>query len=323
MIKNMKCKICNNSIGNKVYEVKEMMFGFRDKFTYFQCSICGCLQISEFPVEMSRYYPTNYCSFLLPPTRKSRNPIKRLTKKMRGRYAILNKGVLGKLIYTFFPNDTLRMLSHICLTENSAILDVGCGSGSLLDYLSEIGFKHLLGVDPYIKEDIEYDNGLKILKKSIHKLDGKWDLIMFHHSFEHIPDPLETLQSVARLLTKGGVCLIRVPTVSSYAWEHYKENWVQLDAPRHFFLHSIKDIALLAEKVNLDLEKIVYDSTDFQFWGSEQYIRDIPLTAPRSYSVDPTNSIFSVFKIAAFKQKAKELNLKNQGDSCAFFLRKK
>jgi len=160
----MKCKICNNSIGNKVYEVKEMMFGFRDKFTYFQCSICGCLQISEFPVEMSRYYPTNYCSFLLPPTRKSRNPIKRLTKKMRGRYAILNKGVLGKLIYTFFPNDTLRMLSHICLTENSAILDVGCGSGSLLDYLSEIGFKHLLGVDPYIKEDIEYDNGLKILK---------------------------------------------------------------------------------------------------------------------------------------------------------------
>ncbi|UCG28508.1 MAG: class I SAM-dependent methyltransferase [Bacteroidales bacterium] len=318
----MKCKICNNSHENKVYEVKEMMFGFRDIFTYFQCSICGCLQIAEFPVDMSRYYPSNYFSFLLPSTQRSGNRIKRLIKKKRGRYAIFNKGVLGKLIYTFFPNDTLRMLSRICLTENSAILDVGCGSGFLLNYLSEIGFKHLLGVDPYIKEDIEYENGLKILKKSIHKLDDKWDLIMFHHSFEHIPDPLETLQSVSRLLTERGVCLIRIPTVSSYAWEHYKENWVQLDAPRHLFIHSIKDIALLAEKVNLVLEEIVYDSTDFQFWGSEQYIRDIPLTAPHSYSVAPSNSIFSDIEIASFKQKAKELNQKNQGDSCAFFLRK-
>lgn len=323
MVKNMKCKICNNSNENNMYEVKEMMFGFRDKFTYFQCSICGCLQIAEVPIDMSKYYPPNYYSFLLPSPQGSKKLIKRLIKNLRNQYAVLNKGVLGKYINTFFPNEILQTLSGIHLTENSAILDVGCGTGSLLYDLKEIGFKHLLGVDPYIKEDIEYENGLKIFKKSIHELDGKWDLIMFHHSFEHIPNPTDTLHSVSRLLTKNGVCLIRVPTVSSYAWEHYRESWVQLDAPRHFFLHSIKSITLLAEKADLNLEKIVYDSTDFQFWGSEQYIRDVPLTDPHSYNVvDPSNSIFSNKEIAAFKQKAKELNLKNQGDSCAFFLRK-
>ena len=144
---------------------------------------------------------------------------------------------------------------------------------------------------------------------------------MFHHSFEHIPDPTETLWSVSRLLTKKGICLIIVPTVSSYAWEHYRENWIQLDAPRHFFLHSIKSITLLAKKVNLNLEEIVYNSTDFQFWGSEQYLKNIPLKDPRSYGVDPSNSIFSNTEITVFKQKAKKLNLKNQGDACAFFLR--
>ncbi len=321
MEKNMKCKICNNSNGNKVYEVKEMMFGFRDKFTYFQCSKCGCLQIADFPEDMSKYYPSNYYSFLLPSLEGSKNPMKRFIKNLRNSYAIQKKGALGKLIYTFFPLESHQWASRVHLSKNITILDVGCGSGSLLHSYKEIGFRNLLGIDPYIKDDIEYKNGLKILKKSIHKLDGKWDLIMFHHSFEHIPDPTETLWSVSRLLNKKGICLIIVPTVSSYAWEHYRENWVQLDAPRHFFLHSIKSITLLAEKVNLNLEEIVYNSTDFQFWGSEQYLKNIPLKDPRSYGVDPSNSIFSNTEITVFKQKAKKLNLKNQGDACAFFLR--
>lgn len=318
MVKNMKCKICNSSNENRIYEVKEMMFGFRDRFTYFQCAMCGCLQIAEIPVDMSRYYPSNYYSYRL----SSPNPIKRLAIKLRDGYAIHNRGVLGKFIYTLFPDEWFQMLSRVHLTANSAILDVGCGSGSHLYRLKEIGFEYLLGVDPYIEKDIEYENGLEILKKSIDELDGNWDLIMFHHSFEHIADPTKTVQSVARLLTRKGVCLISVPIVSSYAWEHYRENWVQLDAPRHFFLHSIKSVTLLAEKANLSVEKVVYDSSDFQLWGSEQCVRDIPLTAPHSYAVDPSNSIFSDTEIAAFRQKARELNLTNQGDTCTFFLRK-
>lgn len=57
---------------------------------------------------------------------------------------------------------------------------------------------------------------------------------MFHHSFEHIADPFETLCSVRRLLSSG-TCLIRIPIVDSWAWENYGVNWIQIDAPRHFF----------------------------------------------------------------------------------------
>jgi 2-polyprenyl-3-methyl-5-hydroxy-6-metoxy-1,4-benzoquinol methylase len=310
----MKCRICNNKNGNKIYEVREMMFGFRDKFTYFQCSECGCLQIGEIPEDMSKYYPSNYYSFSEFSNQDSVNYVRKLIRTLRNRYAVLNKGVLGKFIYRFFPSEEWQLLSEAHLTENSAILDVGCGDGSFLCLIKEMGFKHLLGIDPYIKQDIDFNNGLKIIKKYIHEINGEWDLITFHHSFEHISDPLETLQSVSKLLTKRGVCLIRVPTVSSYAWEHYRENWVQLDAPRHFFLHSIKSMGLLAAKANLNLEKVIYDSHAIQFSGSEQYLQDIPLIEP--------HSIFSKAEITAFQQKAKELNSKNQGDACAFILRK-
>jgi len=321
----MKCRVCGNSENNKRYEVKEMMFGFRDTFTYFQCAKCGCLQILEFPIDMTKYYPPNYYSFSAIP-QKVKNPIKRVLRRLRDRYAIFNKGLIGKIVYSYYPEESLKIFSYISLDEKSTILDIGCGNGLLLYTLKEAGFKNLLGLDPYIKENIEYKNGLKILKKSIHEFketEGNWDLVMFHHSFEHIPDPLETCQATSRLLAKNGICLIRIPTVSSYAWEHYRENWVQLDAPRHFFLHSIESISLLAKMANLTLDKVVYDSTEFQFWGSEQYLRDIPLHDPRSYDKNPEKPIFSEEEINSFKEKAKELNSKKKGDSCAFFLRKR
>lgn len=316
----MKCRICDNSENNKEYEVKEMMYGFRDRFIYFQCSKCGCLQISEILSDMSKYYPSEYYSFAL---NISEHPIKIFIKNLRNNYAVFNKGIIGKFIMTGFPNESMRSLSKVHLTKTSSILDVGCGRGILLNDLQKIGFKNLWGVDPYIPEKyIRNENGFKIIKNRVHNINGKWDLIMFHHSFEHLPNPAETLQAVSRLLANGGICLIRIPTVSSFAWEHYKTNWVQIDAPRHFFLHSVDSMRILAEENQMVLKEVVYDSMDFQFWGSEQNAKDIPSMSEQSYSINPKKSIFSSSEIKMFKQKAKKLNSENNGDQAVFYLKK-
>lgn len=322
-MKSMKCKICNTSSETELFEVKEMMFGYRDKFIYFQCPHCECLQISEIPSDISKYYPSNYYSFNANNVHGLKSTIKGIIRKIRNNYAFNNKGFIGKIIYIYYPNYVLKLMSEIKLNKENSILDVGCGSGALLYDLKELGFKKLLGVDPFIEKDILYQNNLKIQKKSVHQVDGKWDMIMLHHSFEHVADPLETLESVSKLLNNDGICLIRVPTASSFAWQHYKENWVQLDAPRHYFLHSVKSIHYLAEKVNLTVEKIVYDSTDFQFWGSEQYIKNIPLTDSNSLFVNSKSSVFSHNEIQNFKDKTAKLNQENNGDTFAVFLRKK
>ena len=318
----MKCRICDNESGNKSYTVREMMFGTRDEFLYFQCASCKCLQIASPPHDVSKYYPAGYYSFSSE-SFQNKNIFKNWLRIKRDYYAIFRKGLIGKLVNFFMPDKMLLMLSHCNLNSNKSILDVGCGNGYLLYKLRECGFKNLQGTDPYIENDIIYQNGLKIQKKSIYEITGTWDLIMLHHSFEHMDKPEEVLTTISSLLNTNGICLLRIPTVSSYSWGHFRTNWVQLDAPRHFFLHSVESINLLAKKANLSLENIVYDSRDFQFWGSIQYEKDIPLNDSRSYSVNPKQSIFTKAEIMSFKKKANELNLANNGDSAAFFLVKK
>jgi len=296
------------------------MVGSRDEFDYLECSNCKCLQIVEIPASMSKYYPANYHSFapISPPNR-----FRRSLARLRNNYAVSNQGVIGKLLYRYIPPKiALRSLAHLQLDHSARILDVGCGTGILLNALGDVGFTNLLGVDPFLSADVEYENGVKLLKKTIHEIAAEFDVIMFHHAFEHIPDPGPTLEAVHELLAPGGSCIIRVPTVSSYAWQHYGINWVQLDAPRHFYVHSVEGVKILAEGAGLELRKVVYDSSAFQFWASEQYALDIPLYDGRSYLVSPKTSIFSKGQIAAFEKRAVELNHASLGDQAAFYLRK-
>jgi len=316
----MICKVCGNSENNKEFKIKEMMFGFRDKFTYFECSKCGCLQIAEIPKNMSKYYPTNYYSYK---KNLTRNFVKEIFKRKRDEYALFKKGFIRMMIYKKFPNPLFNLISRTRINYNSKILDVGCGAGNYLHALNRIGFKNLVGVDPYLRESTK-EGDVEIYNKSIRELPGnqKYDFIIFNHSFEHISEQLQTLIKVYKLLSEGGVCLIRMPIKTDYIWNCYGTNWVQIDAPRHFFLYTLKSFELLVKKSGLSIQDIVFDSTEFQFWGSEQYKRDISLNSENSYSINPKKSIFTLNEIEKFKKIVKELNTKKQGDQAAFFLQK-
>lgn len=197
---------------------------------------------------------------------------------------------------------------------NSSILDVGCGDGQLLVKLDRFGFKNLTGIDPFISDTITYNDRLTIHKKTIYDTVGQYDFIMFHHSFEHMDNPLLVFKDIYRLLKPGSFALIRIPISSSYAYRKYGRYWVQLDAPRHFFLHTVKSMSMLAEEANLKLFKIQYDSAYTQFTGSEKYLRNL--------SQKKTDEIFTKKEIKFYKNLASHLNKINDGDSACFYLQK-
>jgi len=321
---SMKCKICTNSEKMGLLLAREKYFGSEEVFKYFECPACGCLQIIDPPSDMKKAYPPDYDPFKKVKYRQDCNFIKAALGKKKDRFALFEKGITGRLINAAFVKDSLfDLMGNAHVSTNSRILEVGCGAGNLLDYLHDLGFTDLTGIDPYAPAHT--GSGVKILSKTIKELadSGKFDLIVFSHSFEHLQDQLVTLRKVSALLSKNGVCLIRMPVKTEYIWKLYGTNWVGLDAPRHMTIHTVKSFELLLARTDLTLERTIFDSGTDQFIGSEQYVRGIPLTSEKSYYVDPRKSIFNAQRIRVFKKLARQLNEAEQGDQATFFLRKK
>ena len=122
------------------------------------------------------------------------------------------------------------------------------------------------------------------------------------------------------MLAPNGRCLLRIP-VLGWAWEHYGVNWVQLDAPRHLFLHTTKSFRLLAASAGLDVVDIGYDSNEFQFWASELYLRNVSLSSI-DVDRDRPRQIFSLAELQKFRASARELNAQGRGDAAIFTLRR-
>ena len=317
----MSCRICGGKRVLGHHTVTEMMYGTRERFGYFQCAECLCLQIDGIPGDLARHYAGGYYSYR--PAERRSNPLKRWVGRARDRYAVFGGGPLGRALYKRAPVIELHSLQPLRLQRESRVLDVGCGAGTLVFALGELGLRQASGIDPFVPAEIVYDNGVTVRRQDIFQTQGRWDAIMFHHSFEHLADPTATLARVAQLLTPGGQCLLRVPTVTSFAWQHYGVDWVQLDAPRHLHLFSHEGMRRLAQATGFELERIVHDATAFQFWGSEQYRAGVPLHAENSYARNPNGGLFSTAQIAEFERRSVELNAQQQGDQAAFYLRRR
>lgn len=304
----IKCKICGNSEGNTSILIKEMMFGTGEAFPYSVCGTCQSIQITEIPQNLGDYYPADYYSLAgINPS----SSIVRFIKSMRFR---LFKWTKLDIFKHYHYGDWLEKLN---MSYDQKVLDVGCGNGQLLYEFYANGYKKLTGVDPFIARDVKLNDRLSLFKKSLFELDESFDCIMMHHSFEHMAEPGEVIRKASTLLPSGGKLLIRVPVADKYAYKTYGTDWVQLDAPRHLIIPSEEALVELAKNAGFIVDKIIYDSTSFQFWGSELYKRNL------SQKGTDIHAEFSKIEIREFDEMATKLNAQREGDQACFYFVKK
>lgn len=293
------------------------MFGTREEFAYRLCPRCGCLQIESVPLDLGRFYKDNYYSFLA----NNKRGVLGLLQRERMHYAVFRRGFLGSFLFDVWPTPVFDFFGHIGESPKRSmrILDVGSGSGWMVNELRRLGFDACCGVDPFLPESIDCDGQVRIFNCALSEMPGHFDLVMFHHSLEHMADQHDALKQTRRLLEPGGICVVRVPLVSSEAWEIYGSNWVQLDAPRHLFLHSETSLRMLAEECLFDVVKVVYDSTEFQFWGSELYLKGVALANDKGVR----RPLLRRRELKAMRQRALKLNSESRGDQAIFVLQRR
>ncbi len=303
------CRICNGAIKRNI-KVKEMMLGTNHVFMYSECANCGCLQISNIPSDISRYYTSDYYSYKLEP----KGFIKRLRRGLRRRLILSIPNSFEWLISFLSNKDPLfHIYRKLGITLNSDVLDVGAGAGTHVLEMREAGIKGSVGLDPFLPDDQLWEGELLVKKATLDQYDGSFDLITFHHSLEHMAEQAKILARAKQLLKPGGKILVRIPTVSSEAYERYQEHWFQIDAPRHYYLHSHQSIKLVATEAGLSVSSLWCDSSPKQFILSEQYKNGISLFDKRSF-INKNSKMFSKQQLDSFDKMTSELNRQLRGD---------
>ena len=278
-----KCRICDNEGEFQSWLVREMMYGTKDEFEYFECPGCKCMQISEVPKDLGNYYMTDYYSF-------SEN----------------------KTDPESFPE----------ITRHESLLDVGCGTGKLLLELAFDGYGHLFGCDPFIESDIKYGDRIFIRKCEIKDIEGekRFDIVNMGDSLEHVLDPIDTLKHVNRLLKDDGKAVISVPTWPNAAFDIFQTHWYQLDAPRHIFIPSKECMRYIADRAGLNVVNVLYNSGESQFITSFFYEHNIPFVQLNN---DVVMEYFSFEEIQDFRRITLMVNKEQNGDHMIVELRKR
>ncbi len=300
------CRICERSGVFPSHFAKERMFETLQPFGYFLCSDCGTLQIVQVPDDLSAYYPAAYYTY----QRGQPAAWKAWLRQQRNR-ALLNPLMAPSRFLTYLqPYEALASLASLPLHRHSRILDVGAGQGVLVSALRELGYRDVTGIDP-----LADPQNKQVLATDLSDLEqGPFDLIMFHHSLEHVANPGGLLAEARQRLSPRGQIVVRVPLVDSWAFQTYGHDWVQWDPPRHLYLFSRRGLTILAQQQGLKLLRSWDDSTVFQFWASERYRKGQALQRPFSLT-EATKCLY-------WKRRALALNRCGLGDQGVFVLQR-
>lgn len=303
---NPSCKFCGKE-EFLIFQAKERMLQMPGEFTYHECQSCKSIQLIDIPENLSDYYPVDsyYSQAPLVESSNLKNQLKSLRLKL-----FLN------LPFNFLAPSYGYWLKKINPKRNYRIADLGCGNGQLLYEMYASGYQNLEGFDPFIPKTKKLNSNLTLWKKPFEDSVGFFDLIMMHHAFEHMADPKAILELCFEKLNPGGKILIRTPVTDAEVWKEKREMWVQLDAPRHLVIPSVKGFSLLAEHLGFSLDEVVFDSTEFQFWGTSLYEKGYPLNP------DLAKSMFTSKELTEMKKRALRLNQEGKGDQVCFYLTK-
>ena len=234
----MSCPVCLNPATSRSLTGGDFLFGATSRtFQLSACGVCDCLFIDPPPTseEIAAFYPAEYWWTASPGA-------------LKGLEAIYRRIVLRDHI-GFIASAARRAADG---GRPPRMLDVGCGSGTLLGLMKQRGFD-VMGVDTSEEAAVIADrqHGVKVVVGSLKSVgfeDASFDVVTLFHVLEHVTNPREVLLEARRLLKRNGRLVLQVPNIQSWQFRLFGAKWYGLDIPRHVIDYSKQSIRLLLEE---------------------------------------------------------------------------
>ena len=148
------------------------------------------------------------------------------------------------------------------------MLDVGCNVGTFLEVAKESGWD-CFGID--VNKGVADDcakRGIKFFATTIEKAKFKkefFDVVILNDVLEHVHKPVKFMQSVCKLLKKGGIVFLVTPNIKSLTAKVLRKRWHHLKPDEHLTYFSLNTLKVLLKKQKLDILLWKHVSRDRSF----------------------------------------------------------
>jgi len=250
------CTYCRSELNSFFCNTDDI---FDNSYEIRQCLNCKAFFLSPFPSDemlqkayAASYYGTTEQKFSFPFVEKAAD-------HFRKRRAM-------KIV---------RLLPH-----NARVLDVGCGNGDFLRYVSLCGDYELYGIerDEIAAKRANIKTNIHIKPDALKENDFQenfFDAVTMFHVFEHLTVPQKTLEIISRILKPSGVLIISIPNIGSIQSRIFKGRWFHMDPPRHLLFFKPEDMIKILKNKSFVLLKSNYFSIEQNPYGWIQSILNI------------------------------------------------
>lgn len=143
------------------------------------------------------------------------------------------------------------------IADGSNLLDIGCGGGDFLLYISDKCNPVGLESSPFALQSVQ-DKGMVAVAQSIQdharSHEGRYDVVVSFQVLEHVTQVRSFLEAALQALVPGGLLIIAVPNNDSFVGA---EDDLVLNLPPHHMGRWGRDsLTALAEVFDLDLVAI-------------------------------------------------------------------
>lgn len=241
----MNCKLCAGESKPLYQKLFDDRYGYPGTFDLYQCTVCGFAQtVPELSAEQLTQLYTDYY------------PRKQLTAADVQQAAKFRPGWTGWLAARL--RGTLNTC-HYYAKPGQRVLDVGCGDGTSLLDITQLGAEaygteYDRNVEPVAKQ-----LGLRIFfgdLKAAPYPDEFFDTITMSQLLEHVADPVAFIRTAKQKLKPGGQMMISFPNINSFNRKKSGRRWVNWHVPYHINFFTNQSIALLAKATAMELSSV-------------------------------------------------------------------